>query len=306
MGHTITRTIVAAASATVLVAGLTGAAFASSGATTRANGGGAPVTPQPGASQGGTTQPGTTRSGTTRPGMGIGHGPRGKGGPGGKHGRGGPGGPGGPGGLGGPGGKGGGLVVTAVNGDTITATGRAITETVQVSSTTVYTEAGSTASLSDVTVGSRIQARGTSSGTNSINATAIIIQLPAVNGVVTAVNGDSLTVTRMGPRGGRGPRGAAATTPGTTGTTTATAPTTTTTVLVTSSTTYALGGRPASTSSTSTATSASLSSITVGTRINAEGTLGSDGVLTARRIQIAPARAAATGTTPTPGTTSGS
>ncbi len=297
MGHTITRTIVAAASATVLVAGLTGAAFASSGATTRANGGGAPVTPQPGASQGGTTQPGTTRSGTTRPGMGIGHGPRGKGGPGGKHGRGGPGGP------GGPGGKGGGLVVTAVNGDTITATGRAITETVQVSSTTVYTEAGSTASLSDVTVGSRIQARGTSSGTNSINATAIIIQLPTVNGVVTAVNGDSLTVTRMGPRGGRGPRGAAATTPGTTGTTTATAPTTTTTVLMTSSTTYALGGRPAS---TSTATSASLSSITVGTRINAEGTLGSDGVLTARRIQIAPARPAATGTAPTPGTTSGS
>ncbi len=297
MGHTITRTIVAAASATVLVAGLTGAAFASSGATTRANGGGAPVTPQPGASQGGTTQPGTTRSGTTRPGMGIGHGPRGKGGPGGKHGRGGPGGP------GGPGGKGGGLVVTAVNGDTITATGRAITETVQVSSTTVYTEAGSSASLSDVTVGSRIQARGTSSGTNSINATAIIIQLSTINGVVTAVNGDSLTVTRMGPRGGRGPRGAAGTTPGTTGTTTATAPTTTTTVLVTSSTTYALGGRPAS---TSTATSASLSSITVGTRINAEGTLGSDGVLTARRIQIAPARPAAPGTAPTPGTTSGS
>jgi len=293
MGHTITRTIVAAASATVLVAGLTGAAFASSGATTRANGGGAPVTPQPGASQGGTTQPGTTRSG-----MGIGRGPRGKGGHGG-------------GGKGGPGGKGGGLVVTAVNGGTITATGRAITETVQVSSTTVYTEAGSPASLSDVTVGSRIQARGTSSGTNSINATAIIIQLPTVNGVVTAVNGDSLTVTRMGPRGGRGPRGVAATTPGTTGTTTATAPTTTTTVLVTSSTTYALGGRPAS---TSTATSASLSSITVGTRINAEGTLGSDGVLTARRIQIAPARPAApargtgTGTTatPTPGTTSGS
>ncbi|MDQ2830965.1 MAG: DUF5666 domain-containing protein [Chloroflexota bacterium] len=291
MGHTITRTIVTAASTTVLVASLTGAAFASSGTTTRANGAGAPT------SQTGTPRPGTTRSGTTQSGTGVGRGPRGKGGPGGKHGRG---------GKGGPGGKGGGLVVTAVNGDTITATGRAITETVQVSSTTVYTEAGSPASLSDVTVGSRIQARGTSSGTNSINATAIIIQLPAVNGVVTAVNGDSLTVTRMGPRGGRGPRGAAATTPGTTGTTTATAPTTTTTVLVTSSTTYALGGRPASTSSTSTATSASLSSITVGTRINAEGTLGSDGVLTARRIQIAPARAAATGTTPTPGTTSGS
>jgi len=303
MAHTITRTIVATASATVLVAGLTGAAFASSGATTRANGGGASVTPQPGASQGGTTQPGTTRSGTTRSGTGIGHGPRGKGGPGGKHGRGGKG---GLGGLGGPGGKGGGLVVTAVNGDTITATGRAITETVQVSSTTVYTEAGSTASLSDVTVGSRIQARGTSSGTNSINATAIIIQLPSVRGVVTAVNGDSLTVTRMGPRGGRGPRGAAGTAPGTTGTTTTTTPATTTMVLVTSSTTYALGGRPG----VSTSTSASSSSITVGTRISAEGTLGSDGVLTARRILIAPARPAAptsgTGTTATPGTTSGS
>src|SRR5207249_2527205 len=54
-----------------------------------------------------------------------------------------------------------GLTVTGVSGNTITATGRGgQTVTVQVSATTAYTEAGASASLSDIKTGSVIAVQG--------------------------------------------------------------------------------------------------------------------------------------------------
>ena len=175
-------------------------------------------------------------------------------------------GPGGPGGFGGPGAYGGfgyrgrgGLTVTGVNGNTITATGRggqAITVT--VSATTVYTEAGQTASLSDVTPGTNIAVQSTNAGTGSmgtgtntttITATAIYIILPREAGVVTAVNGNILTIT--------GFDGAART------------------INVTDSTRYQSAGQ-----------TAALSNITTGTAIVAEGTTDANGVLTAKVVTI--------------------
>jgi len=181
----------------------------------------------------------------------------------GAYGRRGHGGPGGYGGFGnGNGGFGeyqgrGGLVVAGVNGNTITATGRASQAiTVTVSATTVYTEAGQPASLSDVTPGVNIAVQSTNAGTEgtgtnntTITATAIYIILPSEAGVVTAVNGNTLTIT--------GFNGA------------------TRTINVTGSTRYQSAGQPAA-----------LSNIMTGTAIVAEGTTDANGVLTAKVITI--------------------
>ena len=154
-----------------------------------------------------------------------------------------------------------GLTVTGVSGSTITATGRGSqTITVQVSATTAYTEAGTSASLSDVKVGSIIAVRGANTGTGytgapsatsgaTISATAITIVLPQVAGVVTGVSGSTLTIT--------GFDGA------------------TRTVTVTDSTRYQKAGQ-----------SAALSNITSGTAIAVEGTANGDGSLTAVRVTI--------------------
>jgi len=171
----------------------------------------------------------------------------------GAYGRRGHGGPGGYGGFGnGNGGFGeyqgrGGLVVAGVNGNTITATGRASQAiTVTVSATTVYTEAGQPASLSDVTPGVNIAVQSTNAGTEgtgtnntTITATAIYIILPSEAGVVTAVNGATRTIN------------------------------------VTGSTRYQSAGQPAA-----------LSNIMTGTAIVAEGTTDANGVLTAKVITI--------------------
>src|SRR5205807_5695871 len=94
--------------------------------------------------------------------------------------------------------RGGGLTVTGVSGNTITATGRGgQTITVQVSATTAYTEAGASAALSDIHAGSIIAVQGSYANTSgtTINATGVTILLPMEAGVVTTVNGDTLTLT---------------------------------------------------------------------------------------------------------------
>ncbi len=148
-------------------------------------------------------------------------------------------------------GRGGGLTVTGVNGNTIAATGRGgQAVTVQVSATTAYTEAGTSASLSDVKPGSIIAARGTNgSSATTINATGVTIILPQEVGVVTGVNGSTLTLT--------GFDGA------------------TRTVTVTSSTRYQKAGQ-----------GSDLSAIASGTAIAVEGTANGDGSLTAVRVTI--------------------
>ena len=91
-----------------------------------------------------------------------------------------------------------GLTVKSVSGNTITATGRGGQSiTVQVTATTAYTEAGAGAALSDIQSGSIIAVKGTRAGTSptTINATAVEILLPTVAGVVTNVNGSTVTMT---------------------------------------------------------------------------------------------------------------
>lgn len=149
-------------------------------------------------------------------------------------------------------GRGGGLTVTGVNGNAITATGRGgQTVTVQVSATTAYTEAGASASLSDVQSGSIIAVQGSFANTSgtTINATGVTIVLPTEAGVVTNVNGDTLTITGFDG--------------------------TTHTVTLSGSTRYQKAGQ-----------SAAQSDVTTGTAIEVEGTLNSDGSLSAVRVTI--------------------
>jgi hypothetical protein len=89
------------------------------------------------------------------------------------------------------------LRVTAVNGDTINAITRGnLPVTITVGTTTTYKEVGvTTASLSNVQPGESILARGKRTATRTIQATMVRILLARDAGVVTAVNGSSLTVT---------------------------------------------------------------------------------------------------------------
>ncbi len=89
------------------------------------------------------------------------------------------------------------LRVTAVNGNTINAVTRGdLPVTITVGAATTYREAGKpTASLSDVTVGESIIARGARPAPRTIQAKVVRILLARVAGVVTAVNGSTLTVT---------------------------------------------------------------------------------------------------------------
>ncbi len=89
------------------------------------------------------------------------------------------------------------LRVTAVSGDTINAITRGnLPVTITVGTTTTYKEVGVTAaSLANVTPGESILARGKRTATRTIQATVVRILLARDVGVVTTVNGSSLTVT---------------------------------------------------------------------------------------------------------------
>jgi hypothetical protein len=143
-------------------------------------------------------------------------------------------------------------VVTAVNGDSLTVTGfDARTYTVAADGNTIVHRAGQVAALSDIAVGSLISAEGTlSSDGLTLNALAITIQLPNVAGKVTAVSGNTVTV--QSPDG------------------------TTATVQLTDTTTYSAGPKD----------TADQSSVVGGSFIIAEGTIGSDGSLTALQVTV--------------------
>lgn len=197
----------------------------------------------------GTTRAATTPITGTAPLSGTAPGPNGFGG--GRHGFGGRSGYNG-GDGGGYGGFDGELTVTSVTNNTIAATGRGgQTITVQVSATTAYTEAGASASLSDIAVGSRIAVRSTAAttGGTTIDATGVTIVLPQVAGVVTQAGNATLTLTGFDGS--------------------------TRTVTVTSATRYQKAGQ-----------SAALADIVTGTAIVVEGTTASDGSLSAVRVTI--------------------
>ncbi len=161
---------------------------------------------------------------------------------------------GGPGGSGdghGPGrGPGGDLTVTGVSGQTITAKQRDGTAvTIKTTSSTVFSRAGKTVSLSAVSSGENVHVQGTKNSDGSITATRVDIELPGYRGQVTAVSGSTITVK---DRNG-----------------------TTYTIKTTSSTSFEMAGQ-----------SASLSDVKTGEQMSAEGTLNSDNSLNAETVQI--------------------
>ena len=89
------------------------------------------------------------------------------------------------------------LKVTSVNGSTILGTqigsDTPITATVDV--TTTYMEAGSSATLADVLAGSNIAVCGKAGDDGTIQASAVTILLPEIQGVITVVDDADFTVT---------------------------------------------------------------------------------------------------------------
>ncbi len=159
-------------------------------------------------------------------------------------------------------------VVTAVNGSTLTITGRnGVSHTITVTGATQYTEAGQAAALSAIVPGSLITATGTEASGNTLTATHVTIRLPQFAGRVTAVQGDTITIS--------GAFGVAKT------------------VVTSDTTTFTAPGGAVT----------SLSSIMVGGRIRAQGTVSSDGLtLTALHVVVVKAG----GKAPTTATSSNS
>lgn len=152
------------------------------------------------------------------------------------------------------------LKVVSVSGSQIVAEGpNSQKVTIKVSSSTTYVRAGQKVSASAVVVGDTIGVMGTRNSDGTITASQVMVALPGYHGTITAISGDTITVkdARTG---------------------------TTHKIEVNSSTKYASGPRSSST--------LSLSTLKVGDNIHAEGTLSSNGTLTASLVTLAPARPA--------------
>lgn len=142
-----------------------------------------------------------------------------------------------------------GLTVTSVSGNTITATrpsGSSVV--VKVTSSTVYTRAEKTISLSDIKAGDVIHAIGTRNSDGSITATRVEIELPHYDGQVKSVSGSTITIQDTDG----------------------------THVIHTSGSTAVVKAGQ----------TVSLSDIAVGSQIVAEGTKNSDGSLNAEAIRV--------------------
>jgi hypothetical protein len=168
---------------------------------------GASPAPSTGAAPAASTDPGTN----TDPGASAA--PRASGAPDGKQPagdrRGGPGfGPGGfgPGGFGpafGPGGFGQvgfrDITISAIDGSNISLkTDDGWTRTVAVTSATTITKGGATIAIGDLAVGDQVRFAQTRAADGSYSVTAIVVVLPTIAGEVTAIDGDTLTVTQPG------------------------------------------------------------------------------------------------------------
>jgi len=140
--------------------------------------------------------------------------------------------------------------VTAVGSDTITITGRdGTSQTIHTTGATTYRHGSAAANRSDVTVGSPIVAAGERGSDGSLTATTVTIVPARVIGTVSAVKGDTLTISR---RDG-----------------------TTMTVHVSSTTTIAVAG----------VTNATISDVKPGMVVTVEGTQRSDGSLDASAVR---------------------
>jgi hypothetical protein len=127
-------------------------------------------------------------------------------------------------------------LVTAVTPTSVTVTGgNGTSSTFVITTTTTFTEGSTTVTAADLVVGDRVGIEVTS--TNATTATSISIALARVSGQVTAVSGDTITITDHKD--------------------------VTSTILVGTTTTYSKGGA-----------AAALTDVTVGTTISAQGTIG--------------------------------
>lgn len=154
--------------------------------------------------------------------------------------------------------------VTAINGNDITIQDErnaSSTQVIHTNSSTTFTRAGQTSSLSAVTVGGEISAAGTKNSDGNLQAEAVQIVLPHAGGQITAVNGSTIIVQN---RGG------------------------TQTIHLSASTKITSVTFGASGPAESPATASDLK---VGVNIQAEGATASDGSLNAETVKIIPAHA---------------
>ncbi|MEO8272485.1 MAG: DUF5666 domain-containing protein [Chloroflexota bacterium] len=155
-------------------------------------------------------------------------------------------------GAGGPGLRGfghGGITIKAINGNDLSLeTGDGWSRTITVDSGTTYAKGGATITLGDLKVGDQIGFRQTKESDGSFTIDKVAVILPHLGGLVTAIDGSTITVAQ---RDG-----------------------TTATIKVTGDTTYKVAGADAK-----------LADVKVGMVLAATGTENSDGSLTAAAVR---------------------
>ena len=141
------------------------------------------------------------------------------------------------------------ITITSIDGSKVSLkTDDGWTRTIAVTSDTKITKAGKTITVDDLAVGDHVRIAQDRASDGTYTVTAIIVVLPSVAGQVSAIDGDTITVTQLGG--------------------------TKTTVHVGDSTTYTVDGK-----------TGKLSDIKVGAFIVAEGTQRSDGSLDAASVR---------------------
>jgi hypothetical protein len=141
------------------------------------------------------------------------------------------------------------ITITAIDGSNLSLkTADGWTRTISMTASTTITKAGKTIGVGDLAVGDRIHFAQQHESNGDYTVTRIVVVLPTVVGQVSAVNGDTITVTQKGG--------------------------TKATIHVGGSTTYQVNG-----------TAGSLSDVKVGSIVIAEGTQRSDGSLDAAIVR---------------------
>jgi hypothetical protein len=144
----------------------------------------------------------------------------------------------------------GGITVTSVNGSDVSLkTDDGWTRTITVSGTTTITKAGATIKVGDLAAGDKVRFSEKRGADGTFSVTAIVVVLPSLAGQVSAINGDTLTITQPGG--------------------------TTATIHVSGDTTYQINGAKGA-----------LADVKVGSIIVAEGTQRTDGSLDAASVRV--------------------
>ena len=141
------------------------------------------------------------------------------------------------------------ITITAIDGSNVSLeTADGWTRTIAITDATTITKGGATIDVADLAVGDHVRIAQDRSADGTVTVTAVVVVLPTIVGEVTAIDGDTITVTQ---RGG-----------------------TTATIHVSGDTTYRAGRE-----------TGSKSDVKVGSVIVAEGTQRADGSLDASTVQ---------------------